>query len=485
MSIANALNNAVSGLTAAARGTEVVSSNLANALTPGYARREVSLSPRTLSANGGGVQVDRIVRIISDSVLADLRLSSAALGKATASHEFFQSLEKAIGLPGDATSLSAHLTELETTLQSAASRPDSAVRLRAVFNAATELTKKLASVSDVIQENRTTADRKIAQQVNKLKNNLEEVTRLNRQIIVERAHGRDASSFIDTRQELINQISEIVPVREMERENGRIALFTASGAVLLDGKSPTQIDFRPSGKLTAEMASDSTLLGRLTIDDEVLSDAQISLFKGGSLSALFKVRDTHGIEAQKEIDVIARELYERFADPATDPTLTTDMAGLFIDGTGSFDPVKEPGLATRLRVNAAVDEGQGGNLWRIRDGIAASIQGDAGASETLLAMANALAESKSYHSATTNGAQGDLNNLVASLLSNASSSRLTAENRLTHAKNLTESLQDAIFTDAVDSDREMQMLLQLEAAYAANAKVIQAVDEMMESILRI
>ena len=35
MSIANALNNAISGLTAAARGTEVVSSNLANALTPG------------------------------------------------------------------------------------------------------------------------------------------------------------------------------------------------------------------------------------------------------------------------------------------------------------------------------------------------------------------------------------------------------------------------------------------------------------------
>ena len=83
MSIANALNNAISGLTATSRSAEVVSSNLANALTPGYSRREIVLSPRVLAGNGGGVHVDGVSRIISDTVLADYRLSNAAVAKSS------------------------------------------------------------------------------------------------------------------------------------------------------------------------------------------------------------------------------------------------------------------------------------------------------------------------------------------------------------------------------------------------------------------
>ena len=55
MSLSNALSNAVSGIVAASRGTEVVASNLANAMTPGFARREVQLSARPWIGGGGGV----------------------------------------------------------------------------------------------------------------------------------------------------------------------------------------------------------------------------------------------------------------------------------------------------------------------------------------------------------------------------------------------------------------------------------------------
>ena len=39
MSIGIALSNALSGLTASTKRAEVISDNVANALTPGYARR--------------------------------------------------------------------------------------------------------------------------------------------------------------------------------------------------------------------------------------------------------------------------------------------------------------------------------------------------------------------------------------------------------------------------------------------------------------
>lgn len=37
--------------------------------------------------------------------------------------------------------------------------------------------------------------------------------------------------------------------------------------------------------------------------------------------------------------------------------------------------------------------------------------------------------------------------------------------------------------DGVDTDREMENLLNLERAYAANAKVLKAVDDMLLNIL--
>ncbi len=54
MSISSALTNALTGLTAARRA-DVVSANVANALTPGYGRREVQISAMSLGGNGAGV----------------------------------------------------------------------------------------------------------------------------------------------------------------------------------------------------------------------------------------------------------------------------------------------------------------------------------------------------------------------------------------------------------------------------------------------
>ncbi|NHF72907.1 flagellar hook-associated protein FlgK [Paracoccus xiamenensis] len=485
MSIVNALNNAISGLTAAARGTEVVASNLANALTPGYGRRELELSSRTLSGNGGGVHINAVNRIVSDAVLGEFRLASSGLARSSVSHGFYKSIEAAIGLPQDSGSLSVKMTGLENALISAASRPDSEVRLRGVFDAADQLTAKLRSISDTIQDNRTDADRKIGLQVNALNNDLSEVARLNKQIIVEGANGRSTASLVDARQAVIDRISSIVPVREMPRENGRVALFTTGGAVLLDSMTPTTFGFQPTGRLVPDIDGNSAVLGRLTIDGEPASSAQMDLLRGGSLSELHKVRDEYGVTAQASLDAIARELHDRFADATVDGTLPSGVSGLFTDGLNNFDPANERGLSSRLRVNSAVDPSQGGALWRIRDGIQANVPGDIGSSNLIDGLADAMGAIRQYHSANATNTAGNLGNLVAGVLSDVSATRLTFEANKSRDATLQSSLQSALFTDAVDSDREMEMLLQLEKSYAANAKVIQAVDKMLDNILRI
>ena len=62
MSLTGSLNSALSGLNAAARAAELISSNVANAMTEGYARRELQTSARVVGQSGQGVKVDGVLR---------------------------------------------------------------------------------------------------------------------------------------------------------------------------------------------------------------------------------------------------------------------------------------------------------------------------------------------------------------------------------------------------------------------------------------
>ncbi|MBD3765154.1 MAG: flagellar hook-associated protein FlgK, partial [Rhodobacterales bacterium] len=52
MSLSASLAAALSGLNAASRSTALIASNVANATTAGYARRDLLLSPMTLGGRG-------------------------------------------------------------------------------------------------------------------------------------------------------------------------------------------------------------------------------------------------------------------------------------------------------------------------------------------------------------------------------------------------------------------------------------------------
>ena len=116
MSLSNALSNALSGLTAASRGTEVVASNLANATTPGFARRELQLTSRPVIAGGGGVQVEGVTRVLRNSVVAQGRLAEAETVRAGTLAAFHRTLSDAVGVPGEAGALSTALSDFDSAL---------------------------------------------------------------------------------------------------------------------------------------------------------------------------------------------------------------------------------------------------------------------------------------------------------------------------------------------------------------------------------
>ncbi len=69
---------------------------------------------------------------------------------------------------------------------------------------------------------------------------------------------------MDRRTVVIDRIAKTVPVREMPREGGAVALVTDGGLLILDGR-PVTIGFAARATITAEMTA-PTLLSGLTVN---------------------------------------------------------------------------------------------------------------------------------------------------------------------------------------------------------------------------
>ena len=76
MSISGSLSNALSGLTAAGRAAAVVSSNISNSMTEGYAKRDLILTERMLAGAGAGV---RVVGVAVEGRRAETNLPTQSL----------------------------------------------------------------------------------------------------------------------------------------------------------------------------------------------------------------------------------------------------------------------------------------------------------------------------------------------------------------------------------------------------------------------
>ncbi len=484
-SVSGSLSSALSGLTAASRRAEIVASNIANAATPGYGRRVLEVSARSVGSSGQGVAIAGVTRIVDMRLIGERRLSDADAAGTAVLADFYKSIEVPIGSPDQPQSLNGRINTFDTALLAATSHPESEARLDQVAVAAQALANQINAISDKIQDQRAAADAEIANQVQQLNDTLGRVADLNAQIRTNMGSAADPSALIDQRQQMIDSIASIVPIREFDRGDGQVALMTTGGLMLVEGEA-TRIEFSPVGVVAPGMTLQGGALSPLLIDGRPIdASGPNSPLGGGSLAALFRVRDVVAVDAQTRVDAVARDLVERFQDPALDATRAPGAAGLFTDNGAAFDPLNEVGLAQRIRLNPVVDPAAGGQLWHLRDGLGAATPGDAGNAALLNAWEHALTSDRSPVSGNFMQGARSFSELSADFSSQIATARLGSESDATYAQNRADTMKAMELEGGVDTDQEMQDLLQIEQAYAANARILAAVDDMIKKLLEL
>lgn len=483
MSISGALSNALSGLNAASRSASVVSDNLANAATEGFGRREIELSARATGA-GGGVEVSAVKRMMNLTVLTDMRGATADLAESEAQVSFLSSVQGIYGEPGTGNSLTDLISTFEAGLVTAATRPDEDARLTQSVADLQAVVTRIGDISDQIQTERARADQQIADAVDTLNHALEGIAELNSVIRGASVRGTNTAALIDSRQQLIDTVSELVPVREIDRGNGVVALVSESG-MLLDGQAPV-LDFQPVPIITPHHSLAGGTLSTITVDGQAIDlTRDRHLLSGGKIEGLVKVRDTLAPEAQAQIDALARDLLERVSATGVDPTVPAGQPGLLTDGGFPFAAANEVGLSERLALNAAVDPAAGGASWRLRDGLGATVVGNVGDASGLQRLSDALSAVQVPGSTSVSGVARSAVGLAGDVLSAIGVQRSIIETTVAYAQSRQTSLSAELAADGVDSDSEMQKLLLIEQAYAANARVVTTVQAMLDILMEI
>ncbi|MEX0308295.1 MAG: flagellar hook-associated protein FlgK [Ruegeria sp.] len=481
MNMSTALNNALGGLSAASRGAAVVSGNIANALTPGYARRSLELA--TSPVAGNGVRVVGIARHQDPALIASRRATDADFAAAKAASLFHSGFEKLVGTADDATSIAARLAQFESNLITAASLPDSVQRLDQAARAGGELSTALNYASEGLRQMRSDADRTIGKQVDTLNQTLKDIEKLNARIPAIRNTGGDIGALLDQRQILIDQVNELVPVNVIARENDQVSIYSDGGLILLEG-SAAGFSFTTTGDTMPHMTLDNGLLSGLEVDGRpVRISGEFAQIRGGALMTQFAVRDELAVEAQADLDTVARDLIERYETAGLDVTTTATDPGLFTDDGNRFDPATQIGVASRIALNVVVDPDAGGESWKLRAGLGALTPGAPGDASQLQAFSTVLTDPRPAPGFGTGSMRAA--EITEALLSKAGANAHAADQRSSFAANAQLEMNNIVAEQGVDSDTELQRLMQIEQAYAANARIVAVVDELMDTLLRL
>jgi flagellar hook-associated protein 1 FlgK len=486
MSITGALNNAASGLAVTARLADTIANNVANAATPGFGRRTTEVSSLTLGGYGSGARITGTTRAENPLLTAERRGMDAALGATATRADAYDRMMAAIGEPGEDNALSTLTTALETTLMAATASPQSTTKLADAVTAAREVAASLNRIAEENARLRTDADAEIGRQVGQVNDALAAIDELNRKITTLPHQGVDTGGLVDERGRLVDSIAAIIPVRVVKREHDTVALYAANGGVLLDGRV-FALDFTPAANaVTPELTLGAGLSG-LAQDrgggagpTAVAAGTGGGPFDGGSLGALFELRDRIVPEFDAETDRYATELIARFRDLMPGTALDAGGQGLFVDPAGG----PTTGLAGRIALNAAVNPDAGGAVWRLRDGLSATAPGTDGDGAILQGLSEAMAASRPptgfvSQSASTNAAT--MASEIASFF--AGRSTRSDEDRAYLAARQATLAEAETNATGVDSDAELQSLMLVEQAYAANARVLSVIDDLMKLLL--
>ncbi|QYF74649.1 flagellar hook-associated protein FlgK [Cryobacterium sp. PAMC25264] len=482
MSTFGGLNTAYSGLVAARAGLDVVGQNMANVNTEGYTRQRVTTSATNAAARAGlvawgatpgaGVSVDGISRLGNATLDAKVRATAATAGYTAVRANALGSVENSLQEPGK-SGLSTQLQEFWAAWHELSNAADPSAAAGLLLGEAGQLTTQInagyRAVTDEWSAVRTSADALVTE-VNGAAAQVAALNGIIRQTI---ASGGSANELIDKRDALTTTIAAITGASVRAQANGTVDVLIG-GNVLVSGSDVQKLTVTGPASMAAAAVPGSNPVTYTPVQLEWAHHPGVPVaVDGGELAGALSLLGPANVAgtggALAEVAASYNDFAKKLADSVNDLHLTgatsTGETGL------EFFHYTEGAAALTLFVVPTTVKG-----------VAAGTPGD-GALNGI--NADKIAQLGTSNAADKNGIPITSPNVIWTAfvtklgvdtgieLAQASASNSSASAAVT--------LQ--LSNSSVDIDEENVNLLTFQHAYQGAARVMTAVDEMLDTLI--
>jgi len=458
-----ALNTAYTGLAAAQAALDVVGQNVVNANTEGYTRQRIRTAATPPLAQvgmatgtarpGQGVSVTGVDRLGDARLDARVHATASAGGYTTVRAEALAALEAVINEPGE-NGLSAKMQAFWASWQDLSNRPGELAPARVVLETAAVLVDGIGESYRQVDAAWTRTRQNLDASVSELNGAAAEVADLNKQIRAAITSGASPNELIDRRSAVVTSMSTLAGATVHDNGDGTLNVLLAGNAIV-DGTTARSLKVGGAVGLADAAAAPVTLEWTHRPGSAVHLDGG-ELAASVSLLAPADAAGTGGLfaEAASSYNSLATTLAEKVNEVHRTGTTASGASGTEFFAVGPAAPA-----ALGLRVAATGPEG-----------VAAGVGG----------YDNSVADAISLIGLTNDGPD----QLWAGFVTRTAVASGSARQQASLAEVAASSAVSAQLSNAsVSLDEENVNLLAFQRAYQGAARVLTAVDEMLDILI--
>jgi len=326
------------GLAAHKSMMNIVSRNVANANTPGYARQRLELV--AIHDPGLSITTGKLETIRSESIQRSILGASLTYGFHQGKTEVLELAEPALN-DLDGSGVGAALNGFFSSMSTLGNDPTGVAERLGFMHAAEHLGNTLRQSAEGIQKARLEAEFSAQAVVDEVNSISKEIAKLNARITGDSVGFPDPQPGLkNDRDLLLNRLSELVGINTVDKSNGTVAVALESGGPLVDDTYSNEM------KLTG---------GALAALDVEIIKKDGSTMKplakpGGRLGGIMNARDTVLVQTSNQLDQMAFGL--------VNAVNSSHSVGFGLDGsTGNnlFDPIGVvAGAASKVQLSGDV-----------------------------------------------------------------------------------------------------------------------------------
>ena len=452
MFLGNTLSSASSGLDSIERQIATLSQNVSNASTPNYVRESTPITSVDSAGGPGGVRTGQAVREIDVQLQSNLFASVATEAGNNVTSSSLSGIDAASGSPGSGQDLASLVGNLQDSFSALDTNPSSETQQAAVLGAAGSLVSGINSLSASLVQARQKAQDSLSDGITAANASLSSIGKLSDQIISARAQGQSTAGLEDARDGEMKNLTTLTGAKFVQQSSGDVQVI-AGNTVL-----PTR---QTSGPFQPQSANFSAGTTAASVPALIMNGSPV-IGLGGEMGANAKLRDDTIPTMQSKLDGFTQSIAASFQS-VNMPLLT--------DGGGAVPPsTAQLGFSATVQVSASFQA----TPSKLRDGATGpTLQaGDDTNVKNVLS---------TVFASTTSGAGSMATTLIAGFAQQSTEAGTAATSSTALRTGLDSRLA---IRSGVSVDSELAQMVALQTAYAANAKVVTAVQSMWQQLLQ-